>query len=94
MTSEPPAVVRQEHGPDENLTDAIVTATAAATGQPPGELPLLFETVDPEGLNRLFDSADESSLRVGFEYAGCHIVIEHEEVRVEPQNDRERLEFE
>ncbi len=90
MTGEQPAVVRHEHGPNGNLTDAIVTATAAVTGRAPGELPLLLDTVDPEGLNRLFDSAngDESSLRVGFEYAGCHIVIEHEEVRVERKNDR------
>lgn len=90
MMGESPTVVTQEHGPDRDLTDAIITATATATGRAPGELPLLLDTVDPDGLNRLFDGAngDESSLRVGFDYAGCHVVIEHEEVRVEPKNGR------
>jgi hypothetical protein len=39
-------------------------------------LPPLYESIDPDALDALFESADGNSVQVEFEYAGRHVVVD------------------
>jgi hypothetical protein len=57
---------------------ALIEAVAAREGVPPTELePQLYEAVDPDALETLLSIAAtaESSVTVGFEYAGYDVVV-------------------
>lgn len=91
-------VVKHTRGPaityefdtDELPSEAIVRATAAQTGMPVTELDPLFNVVDHDHLNGLFDvvgrqpAADEVS--VGFTFNGCRVSVTGEEVVVRSIN--------
>ena len=66
-----------EMNEDTPVTGAIVTRVATSTDRDVTELPPLYETVDPEALERLIrtGSADETALSVTFNYAGQRITI-------------------
>lgn len=55
----------------------VVERVAAVTDRTVTELPPLHETIDPEALDDVIDSAtpDESSLECRFTYSGCRISI-------------------
>lgn len=70
---------------------AVVEAVASASGQsihPQSEtdgdnrhrgLPPLYETIDPDALNSLFDSsggASQSAMKVEFTYSGYKVTVE------------------
>lgn len=59
---------------------AVVRTVAAYSGRPPKELPPLFEVVDPDALDLLFQPLDDGTPRQGgavaFEYAGYHVRID------------------
>ncbi|WP_135534598.1 HalOD1 output domain-containing protein [Halostella pelagica] len=63
----------------ESATEAVVIATAEATDADPLELDPLFDAVDPDALNRLFESSDDGSDRpsgrIEFTYAGCDVSV-------------------
>jgi len=70
----------------ETPTEGVVEAVSRATDADPTILDPLFERVDPDALDRLFDSGpDESgrtpSGRVAFRFAGCEVVV-HDDGRV------------
>ncbi|MFC6785402.1 HalOD1 output domain-containing protein [Halobaculum halobium] len=46
---------------DRSATDAIVRALADAAGVDPTDIPPLFDYVDPDALNTLFDSSDRGT---------------------------------
>ncbi|MFB1062412.1 HalOD1 output domain-containing protein [Natrinema sp. H-ect4] len=64
-------------------TNAVIEAVAEATDSDPLDLPPLYEAVDPDALNTLFDSS-ETSGQVSFPYAGFEVTVRGSEVEVEP----------
>lgn len=60
---------------DESLVTALVQAVEAATGIDAIDLPPLHDAVDPDALNALVRSTDQT-LHVTFEYAGLAVAIE------------------
>ncbi|MFA9416249.1 HalOD1 output domain-containing protein [Natrinema sp. HArc-T2] len=59
----------------DSISLRVVEALADATNTAPNELEPLYNTVDPEALDRLFrpDSSDE--IRVTFEYGDSHVEV-------------------
>lgn len=53
----------------------VVDALAAATDTDPLELAPLYEVVDPEALDRLFDADATGRARVQFEYDGHAVEV-------------------
>lgn len=63
-------------------SEGVVTAVSEITGRAPADLPILYETVDPDGLNVLVEAGAES---VEFEYAGFTVAVDTDAVRLSPQ---------
>lgn len=62
----------------ESVTAAIIDAVAAASNSSPTELEPLFDTVDPDALDQIFETAPRSVLAgpiVEFPYQGMVIQI-------------------
>lgn len=63
----------------ETPSMAVVSAVADLTGTEPSELDPLYETIDPDALNSLFQGsqADGPHARgqVSFSVAGCKVVV-------------------
>ena len=71
------------------VSQTVVLAVADATGDDPMELPPLYDTVDPDALNELFDPSTGGAVgrsgRVEFTYAGCDVTVHADErVAVSP----------
>lgn len=60
---------------DESLVPALLQAVEAATGIDAIDLPPLHDAVDPDALNALVRSTDQS-LHVTFDYAGLVVAID------------------
>ena len=57
-------------------SNAIVTTVAALADVPVDELPPLYEYVDPDALNGLFDSPDaRSDLQLSFSYLDYDVTV-------------------
>jgi hypothetical protein len=68
--------------PDETPSEAVVRALAAEMDRAAGEIPTLYESVDPDALDVLF--RDRRGGRVEFEHVGYRITVCSEgEVRLE-----------
>lgn len=68
----------QERGPSPSTS--VVTAVADATGQDTETLRPLFEVIDPDALDALFEATDERRTGatdgfVTFEYNGCSVRV-------------------
>ena len=64
---------------EKDPTFAVLEAVSSATGTDELELPPLYDVVDPDALDALFDGADPSpsdALSVSFSYAGFDVEIE------------------
>ena len=63
----------------EPVSQTVVLAVADATGDDPMELPPLYDTVDPDALNRLFEDRTDGTERLGgsfeFAYADCDVTV-------------------
>lgn len=61
------------------VSQRVVRAVAAETDTDPIELDCLFDVIDPESLNALFESTKSGSLRtegaVTFGYADCEVTV-------------------
>lgn len=58
---------------------AVVSAVAEVEGVDPVDLPPLYNAINPEALNALFTSRnDTSSASVKFEYAGYNVIVHGE----------------
>ncbi|NGM68362.1 hypothetical protein G6M89_04955 [Natronolimnobius sp. AArcel1] len=76
-TSTTGTLVRYDIADDQSVTEAVIDAVATATGISPIELPPLYDSVDPDALNTLFDRQREgSALEMGFFYSDYRIVVE------------------
>lgn len=60
-------------GDNEELSERVVQATAAARSTDPLELPPLYDAVDPDALGALIEAMDDGE--VVFSYDGCEITI-------------------
>ncbi len=60
------------------MSTEIVQRVATVTGREVTQLPPLYETIDPEALDAVIDSAttDESSLALRFAYSGCQVLVD------------------
>lgn len=76
-------------GDTESPSETVVQAVSSATGQDPMDLPFLYETVDPDALNRLLNASDDdsNSLCVSFEYADHYVAVEPDRVLIRPITD-------
>jgi hypothetical protein len=66
-------------GPNETITEGVVTATAAVTNTKTNELPPLHETVNADALDELFANSCGGRVRntgrVIFTYCECEVVV-------------------
>lgn len=61
---------------DEQVSETVITAVAAATDADPLEMDPLYETIDPDALDRLCRPSDASpTLQLQFSMAGCEIEV-------------------
>lgn len=64
---------------NDKLSNRVIAAVAAERDVDPLELPTLYDVIDPDALNRLFDhgfSSGRNGLgRVVFTLAGCEVVV-------------------
>lgn len=74
-----PRRVSTHHDGSEPVTDTVLRAVAEREGCSQLELPLLYESVDPDALNALFADSrtpvGDGSVVVEFEYAGYTVCI-------------------
>lgn len=61
--------------PGEPVSEAVVMAVAAFESCEPTALPRLYDTVDPDALDCLFESSGDGNLDVTLTYAECEIRI-------------------
>ncbi|NHN48423.1 hypothetical protein G9464_12580 [Halostella sp. JP-L12] len=61
------------------VSQTVLFAVAEAIGDDPLELPPLYDAIDPDALNKLFDSsafgAERGDGTVEFAYAGCDVSV-------------------
>ena len=74
-----------------SIVATITTAVMAATDrEDPPNVPL-YDAVDPDILEWIVDDADDDSVRVGFEYFGCEVMVRGDGmVAVIPSEHRDR----
>lgn len=69
-----PSQTIRESGVDRSMSIAVIEAVEAATGTDALDLPPLLDVIDPDALDALVRSTDQS-LRVEFEYSGRTVVV-------------------
>lgn len=76
-------------GDGERPSEAVVRAVARLTGTSPSELEPLYDAVDPDHLNGLFESASggASRMELSFDYDGCAVTVLYDRVRVRTPRD-------
>lgn len=74
--------------PEEALTDTVVRAVADAKDVDPLDLDArVYDSIDPDALDRLFTPTADGSDRQGmvvFPMAGCRVEVQRDAVRVTP----------
>lgn len=68
-----------EH-PYEPMTETIIEAIAEASDADPTQLAPLYESIDPDALDDLFDRHSDASVptRVTFRHEGFEVMVEHD----------------
>lgn len=74
---------------DESASIAVVRAIAAYTETEPEALDPLYGAIDPEALTNLIADSN-ADVRVEFEYNGCAVSIDAEQVRIAETDDRKK----
>lgn len=71
------SAVTERVAPAESATEAVVLAIAEATNRDPLDLDPLYDSVDPDVLDRLVQSPDGERSRstVEFAHAGCDVTV-------------------
>lgn len=76
-----PTVHSVRYRPDDGpLGTVIVKAVATVTGTPPTELDPLYDTIDPQALQRMYDTIDEfpdydGDRSLTFAFGGCTVTV-------------------
>lgn len=63
------------HPETESVVECVVFAVAAVENTKATELPAMYEYIDPDALNKLFDAPD-SDIAIFFNYADYEIRVE------------------
>jgi hypothetical protein len=71
---------------DESHSQAVVRAVASVTNTSGTNLEQLYEAIDPEHLNGLFDGNLLPGSRAVFHYNGCQVSVTPDTVRVSERN--------
>lgn len=75
-----------------DITTAVLTTVSDTTGRRIDELPALFDVVDPDALNSVFQTprsgAPRSSVHLTFTFADCCISVHNSAVTVSPAAGR------
>ena len=71
---------RSDRSQDGTTSARVIEAVAEARGVDPLDLPPLYDVIDPDALNRLFNSDSPGRPngpgRVTFTLSGCEVVVE------------------
>lgn len=68
----------------QTVSTRVVREVMEATGKDQKELPILYECIDPEGLDAVIDRM--SAGEVSFSYAGCEVTVRSDEtVQIDDQ---------
>lgn len=70
---DPDALQRWDDSSDASLAETIVKAIATVKGVSPMEVPPLYDSVDPDAVESLFEHSD--SHRIQFRHAGFDVVV-------------------
>ncbi|AEH36407.1 HalOD1 output domain-containing protein [Halopiger xanaduensis] len=72
------SLLRRDCDDNEPITVAVIDAVSRVAGVAPTALPPLYETIDPDALDGVFDagSSDGESVRVAFSYADHEVVVQ------------------
>lgn len=79
-------------GSDEPVSTVIVTAVAALTNTPATDIAPLYESINPDALNKLYEPTQEGALRKGggcttLTVNGCTVTVYWDgEIEIEPPN--------
>lgn len=72
-----------EIGRNESVSTAVIRAVSAVDGREPRSLPPLAHVLDPDALDRLFDSRSNGEPRIGghlaFVYEHCRVTVDNGE---------------
>lgn len=63
---------------DVQPSTAVIESVSERTATDPVDLPPLYESIDPDALNALFETTASGTVRRGrieFTYAGCSVVV-------------------
>ncbi len=67
----------ESENPSRDLSEAVLAAVARAEGKQPAELsPPLFDVIDPDALDHLFDGKPETAGTVAFRYHGYLVIVD------------------
>ncbi|WP_246998112.1 HalOD1 output domain-containing protein [Halosolutus gelatinilyticus] len=82
--SDPTSELSAAPGEDETPSIVVVRAVATLTNTSPIDLDPLYHAIDPDHLDRVVQSADESAVRmeISFRYQGCEVTVTEDEIRV------------
>lgn len=76
---------------DDRPSEVVIRAVSSLTDTPILDLAPLYEVVDPDHLNGLFDEPQESGLResssVSFHFNGCTVTVTKNAVHVSKYSD-------
>lgn len=74
---------------DESTSEAVVRAVAVLTNTSVIELDPLYDVMEPDGLDRMFERADDpAEAKLSFEYNGCEVTVTADAVRVGKRDER------
>ncbi|WP_227380251.1 HalOD1 output domain-containing protein [Haladaptatus halobius] len=77
----------------DELTTSITRSVSAVTGDPPQEFGPLYDVIDPDALEDLFDkfrrnAPDHGGVYVTFKFASCEIAVSWDgEIQITPPQD-------
>lgn len=76
-----------ERSADETPSEAVITAVAAVTNQPPVEMDLLIGAIDPDALNTMLTTSGKknSPVTLIFDYCECQVTVTPDEIQVDHQ---------
>lgn len=70
-------------------SDAVVAALSENAGLDPLEFDVpLYDAIDPDALDAMFEEADADELRITFTYESYHVVVEGEHCYVEEHTEQ------
>ena len=74
----------RQNAADQTVTTQVATAVADALGTREDDLTPVGTVLDAEALNQLFVGGDDASVAVGFNYEGCRVTVDADQIAVDP----------